>query len=58
MKQQNRRGRRAIDGVQGVTARVNIVLTEEHRKKLEKLAPEGMSPWVRAMIDKEWSQHK
>lgn len=50
-------GRKAIDGARGATERVNIVLTKEHRARLEKLAPNGFSPWVRVAIDKAWDQH-
>lgn len=50
-------GRKAIDGVTGVTERVNLVLTKEHREKLEALAPNGFSAWVRKQIDAEWKRH-
>ena len=53
----NKPGRKAIDGIQGATERVNIVLTKEHRARLEKLAPNGLSPWVRTAIDKAWDEH-
>lgn len=48
------RGRKAIDGVTQATERVNIVLTPEHRRKLETLAPSGFSAWVRQAIDNAW----
>ena len=53
----NRPGRKAVDGVQGATERVNIVLTKQHRDRLEKLATNGLSPWVRTAIDRAWDEH-
>lgn len=53
----NKQGRKAIDGATGVTARVNVVLTKEHRDRLEQLAPNGFSPWIRQAIDKAWAEH-
>lgn len=50
-------GRKAIDGITGATERVNVVLTKEHRQRLEQLAPHGFSAWVRCAIDHAWSQH-
>lgn len=50
-------GRKAIDGVTCVTERVNIVLTKEHRQKLEALAPKGFSAWIRQQIDNAWAHH-
>lgn len=50
-------GRKAIDGITGATERVNVVLTKEHRQKLEQLAPHGFSPWIRAAIDQAWTKH-
>lgn len=47
-------GRKAVDGAIAVTERVNIVLTKEHKRRLDALAAEGFSPWVRAAIDKAW----
>lgn len=47
-------GRKAIDGVTCVTERINLVLTKEHRQKLEALAPSGFSAWVRKQIDNAW----
>lgn len=51
-------GRKAIDGAHEVTERVNVVITKEHRERLEKLAPKGFSAWVRAAIDKAWNEHE
>ena len=48
-------GRKAIDGA---TERVNVVLTKQHRDRLEQLAPSGLSCWVRAAIDHAWEQHQ
>lgn len=50
-------GRKSVDGATAVTERVNIVLTKEHKERLEVLATEGYSPWMRAAIDKAWSKH-
>lgn len=50
-------GRKAIDGARGVTKRVNVVLTQHHRDRLEKIAPEGFSAWVRSAIDKAWNEY-
>ncbi len=49
-------GRKAIDGITGATARVNVVLTEEHRRRLEQLAPNGYSAWIRRAIDNAWKE--
>lgn len=49
-------GRRAVDGVTCVTARINVVLTEEHKRRLEAMAQAGISPWVRHAIDKAWEK--
>lgn len=51
-------GRKAVDGAHDVTERVNVVITKEHRDRLEKLAPQGFSAWIRAAIDKAWNEHK
>jgi hypothetical protein len=48
------RGRKAVDGATEATERVNIVLTREHRRRLEMLAQEGYSAWVRRAIDNAW----
>lgn len=50
-------GRKAVDGAKGLTARINVVLTEKHKKKLEALATDGISPWVRRAIDSAWENH-
>ena len=50
-------GRRSVDGATAVTERVNITLTKEHKRRLDVLAAEGFSPWVRAAIDKAWIKH-
>lgn len=50
-------GRKSIDGATAVTERVNIMLTKEHRERLEMLATAGYSCWMRAAIDKEWAKH-
>ena len=50
-------GRKSVDGATAVTERVNIVLTKVHRERLEILATEGYSPWMRAAIDRAWSKH-
>lgn len=49
-----KRGRKAVDGATQATERVNIVLTPEHRRRLEELAPGGFSAWVRRAIDNAW----
>jgi hypothetical protein len=49
------RGRKAIDGATEATERVNVVLTQEHRRRLELLAPGGYSAWVRRAIDNAWA---
>lgn len=49
-------GRKAVDGAAGLTARINVVLTEEHKKKLEAMATNGISPWVRRAIDSAWEK--
>lgn len=51
-----RSGRKAVDGITGATERVNVVLTKEHRQRLEQLAPNGFSLWVRAAIDRAWDE--
>lgn len=51
-------GRKAVDGVTGVTARINVVLTEEHKRRLEAMATAGISPWVRQAIDEAWAKHQ
>jgi putative SOS response-associated peptidase YedK len=50
-------GRRSVDGATALTERVNVVLTKEHKRRLEVLAAEGYSPWVRAAIDKAWIKY-
>lgn len=54
MSSKQSRGRKAIDGATQATERVNIVLTPEHRRRLEYLAPSGFSAWVRQAIDNAW----
>jgi hypothetical protein len=49
------RGRKAVDGATRATERVNIVLTREHRRRLEMLAQDGYSAWVRRAIDNAWA---
>lgn len=51
-------GRRAVDGATAVTERVNAVLTPEHKRRLEVLATNGISAWLRAVIDKAWSKQQ
>lgn len=51
-----KRGRPPIDGTNKSTERVNVVLTPEHRRRLEQLAPDGFSAWVRQAIDNAWLQ--
>ena len=49
-----KRGRPPIDGTNKSIERVNVVLTPEHRRRLEQLAPNGFSAWVRQAIDNAW----
>lgn len=58
MAEKRKRGRPTADGAKGITDRMNITLTKEHKQKLEAMATEGVSPWVRSVIDKEWNQFK
>jgi len=51
-------GRKAVDGVTGLTERINVVLTPEHKRRLEVMATKGISPWIREAIDKAWSEQK
>jgi len=51
-------GRRAVDGVTNVNERVNAMLTKEHKQRLQQLATEGISAWLRAAIDKAWAKHQ
>jgi hypothetical protein len=51
-------GRRAVDGVTNVNVRVNAMLTTEHKQRLQKLATEGVSAWLRAAIDKAWAKQQ
>jgi putative SOS response-associated peptidase YedK len=57
MSMKGKNGRKAVDGATAVTERVNIVLTKEHKRRLDVLAAEGFSPWVRAAIDQAWIKH-
>jgi hypothetical protein len=50
-------GRKSVDGATSVTERVNVVLTKEHKRRLDVLAADGFSAWVRAAIDKAWMKH-
>lgn len=53
-----KRGRKAVDGATQVV-RINIALTEEHRRRLRSLAGSGgASSWIRAAIDKEYLREK
>lgn len=52
-----RPGRKAVDGITNADKRVNVVLTAEHRQRLEQLAPKGFSAWIRAAIDRAWRDH-
>lgn len=58
MTTKGKAGRKAIDGVTCVTARINAVLTPEHKRRLEALATKGISPWIREAIDKAWAKHQ
>ena len=49
-------GRKAVDGATNLTVRINAVLTEEHKRKLDMLAVRGISPWVRQQIDQAWDK--
>jgi hypothetical protein len=51
-------GRKAVDGITGADKRVNVVLTSEHRRRLEQLAPNGFSAWIRAAIDTAWGKQR
>lgn len=51
-------GRRAVDGVTQANERINAVVTKEHKAKLQVLATEGFSAWLRAAIDKSWAKHQ
>lgn len=49
-------GRKSVDGAVEVTTRVNVVMTQEHKRRLELLATHGFSAWMRAAIDAEWNK--
>lgn len=51
-------GRKAADGATNATARINAVVTDEHKRRLEKLATEGFSVWIRHAIDSAWAARK
>lgn len=51
-------GRKAADGVTYANARINAVVTEEHKRRLEELATEGFSVWIRNAIDSAWNKRK
>ncbi len=51
---EQKRGRKAADGATDVTERINLSVTEAHKRMLAEIAPDGASSWIRRTIEAEY----